>query len=365
MLLLEALLAAWELLLDSAVYVVAGLAISGLVRTFLGPDTVTRHLGKGKFMPVLKASLLGVPLPLCSCGVVPAAAGLQKQGANRGATTAFLISTPETGVDSIAVSWALLDPVLTVARPVVAFATAMVAGLTENLLPGQALDHDHASASDCTGDSTCADTCCDSTEEKVSLLEGQRYAFTTVWADLAGWFFLGLLLAGVLVAVIPDELVSAWLGGGLGSMLIALVAGIPIYICATSSTPVAAALIAQGASPGAALVFLMAGPATNAATLTMLLGTLGRRATAIYLGAIASCSMGFGLLLDTIYGLLGISATATVGHAAHLTPEWLEWAATVGLVALSLPLAWRWAREKLEPKPTEPEPEVAPCAGES
>jgi len=220
---------------------------------------------------------------------------LRKQGANNGATTAFMISTPESGVDSIAITFALLDPIMTVARPVVAFLTAAVAGFTENLFSsGNKFSPPPA-------DLTClVDGCCDGIDcppEEHSrhhtfagkIRAGLSFSLTELWNDLAGWFLLGLLLAGLITTIVPEEMIGRHLGGGIQSMLIMLGVGIPLYICATASTPIAAALILKGVSPGAALVFLIAGPATNVTTLTVLFGILGKRATAIYLGHFRAC----------------------------------------------------------------------------
>ena len=267
---------------------------------------------------------------------------LRKQGASRGATTAFLISTPESGVDSISITYALLDPIITVARPVVAFVTAFAAGLTENLFGYK------KEAREIMPDLRCpVDGCCDGVNcnpEKHSrhhtffekLRAGFGYAFKDLWNDIAGWFLLGLLLAGIITALIPDDIFSRYLGQGLPAMLLMLAVGIPLYICATASTPIAAALILKGVSPGAALVFLLAGPATNLASLTVLIGTLGKRATAIYLSAIAVCSVIFGLLLDQIYGYWGFSAQAIVGQASEVVPAWLQWSGALVVVMLSI-----------------------------
>jgi uncharacterized membrane protein YraQ (UPF0718 family) len=291
---------AWRLLLESSLYVIFGLVVSGLLRVFLNPESVARQLGRGKFKSVFKAAFLGIPLPLCSCGVLPAAVSLRKQGANTGATTAFLISTPESGVDSLAITYALLDPLMTIARPIAAFTTATAAGIAENTLnPPKNVDAVAA-------DLTCpVDACCDGIncppEEhkrhhtlKEKIMAGFRYALTDVWGDMAGWFLLGILLAGVITALIPDEILIRYLGGGVSSMFLMLAVGIPLYICATASTPVAAALILKGVSPGAALVFLLAGPATNVTSLTVLWGTLGKRATVIYLTAICLSAVSSG-----------------------------------------------------------------------
>jgi hypothetical protein len=282
--------------------------------------------------------------------VLPAAVTLQKQGANKGAVTSFMISTPESGIDSIAITYALLDPIMTVARPVVAFFTAAIAGVAENLLEKSG-SHTQAHP-----DLTCpVDQCCDgincrpedhkrhhSVAEKLGA--GVRYAFTDFWNDLAGWFFIGLLAAGLIAVLIPEEMVKTYLGSGLPAMLFMLAVGIPLYICATASTPIAAALILKGVSPGAALVFLLAGPATNIAALTVMAGIIGKRATAIYLVAIAVSTVVFGLILDQVYSALGVSAQAVASGTATNIPEWIEVAGALTLILLSLPLLCRKTR---------------------
>ena len=332
----------WNILLASAIYVLFGILIAGLLKMFLSPETVAKQLGKGRFLPVIKAAFFGIPIPLCSCGVLPAAASLRKQGANRGATVAFLISTPESGVDSIAISYALLDPIMTMARPLVAFVTAFVAGISENFMVSpDPLAEEKASAA-CPVDGCCDGENCPPEQHRhhhsffEKIRTGMRYSFSELWGDLAGWFFIGLLLAGIITAAVPEDLLSSHLGGGLSSMLIMLVIGIPLYICATSSTPIAAALILKGVSPGAALVFLLVGPATNLASLSVLVGFLGKRATALYLAVIASMSVLAGLFLDRIYGLAGISPQAVIGQAGEVIPGWLQFAGAVVLLILSI-----------------------------
>lgn len=267
---------------------------------------------------------------------------LRKQGANNGATTAFLISTPESGVDSISISYALLDPIMTVARPVSAFVTAFAAGLTENLF-GYRQGHRQV-----TPDLGCpVDNCCDGVDCPPEvhvrhhsffnkIVAGWTYAFGELWEDIAGWFLFGLLLAGGITMAIPEDVLTRYLGSGLPAMLLMLAVGIPLYICATASTPIAAALILKGVSPGAALVFLLAGPATNLASLTVLAGILGKRATAIYLAAIAVMAVALGLALDQVYAYFGISAQAAVGQAAELLPDWLRLAGAIAVLALSV-----------------------------
>jgi uncharacterized membrane protein YraQ (UPF0718 family) len=349
----------WHLLLEASVYILFGMLVGGLLKVFLSPSFVADHLGKGKFSSVIKAALFGIPIPLCSCGVLPAAASLKRQGANNGATTAFLISTPESGVDSMAITYALLDPIMTVARPVAAFVTAVAAGISENLLQTQK-DEDWKRVVD---RSCPIDKCCDGNEcppeeharhhtftEK--LWAGLKFAVDDLWGDLAGWFFAGLLLAGVITAIIPQDLMTRYLGGGLHSMLIMLLVGIPMYICATASTPVAAALILKGVSPGAALVFLLVGPATNVTSLSVLFGLLGKRATAIYLVMLSLFAVLSGLALDSIYSGFGVSASAIAGQAGEVIPYWLQITGAFIVVLLSIKPLYLYLKRFVTPQKT-------------
>ncbi len=338
----DILLASWDLLQQASIYILFGLLVGGLLKVFLSPAYVASHLGSGRFSSVFKAALFGIPIPLCSCGVLPAAASLKKQGANNGATTAFLISTPESGVDSISITWALLDPIMTVARPVSAFISAFVAGVAENILNPPDTEKRATPDLSCPIDNCCDGIDCPPAEHKRhhsfqnKFKVGIKYAATDLWAELAGWFFVGILLAGIITVLVPDDVVSRYLGGGLSSMLFMLAFGIPLYICATASTPIAAAFIMKGVSPGTALVFLLVGPATNATSLSVLVGLLGKRATLLYLASIAVVSVVCGLAVDAIYLGLGISAVAVVGQAAEVLPEWLMTAATLLLLVLSV-----------------------------
>lgn len=336
------LYASWDLFLEAAPYIIFGLVVGGLLKVFLSASYVARHLGKGRFSSVIKAALLGIPMPLCSCGVLPAAASLKRQGANNGATTAFLISTPESGVDSISITYALLDPIMTVARPVAAFVSAFTAGFTENFInPPKAVASENVDLS-CTIDGCCDGIDCPPEEHNrhhslfQKTIYGFKYAATDIWGDLVGWFFVGIFLAGFITVLVPDELFATYLGGGFSSMLLMLAFGIPLYICATASTPIAAALILKGVSPGAALVFLLVGPATNITSLSVLIGILGKRATVIYLTSIAVIAVLSGLIVDMIYDHFGISAQAVAGQAAEILPHWLVFGSGLVLLALSI-----------------------------
>ena len=350
----EAAQASWTLLNQAAFYILFGLLVGGLLKTFLSPAYVAKHLGKGRFSSVFKAALLGIPIPLCSCGVLPAAATLKKQGANNGAVAAFLISTPESGVDSISMTWALLDPVMTVARPVAAFISAAAAGLLENCISFKPPQAAPPSPFRMAGAAAPAEPA-PPQGIAAKLKAGVQYMVNDLWPDIAGWFFIGIIAGGVITALVPDEIFSNWLGGGLSSMLLMLAVGIPLYICASASTPIAAAFILKGASPGTALVFLLAGPATNITSITVLIGILGKRATALYLLSIAVVSVLCGLIVDAVYLSLGITAAAVVGKHGKMLPDWLMLAAVLLLFALSVRPLLRGLRRrfgKAEAKPS-------------
>jgi uncharacterized membrane protein YraQ (UPF0718 family) len=231
---------------------------------------------------------------------------------------------------------------MTVARPLVAFVTAAAAGIFENLFHHQAETAARSFDQSCPVDGCCDGINCTPQEHRrhhtfgEKLLAGLRFAFTDLWSDLAGWFLAGLLLAGLITSLIPDDVFSEYLGAGLPAMLLMLAVGIPLYICATASTPIAAALILKGVSPGAALVFLLVGPATNIASLTVLTGVLGKRATAIYLATIAASAVIFGLGVDRTYAVLGLSAQAMVGQAAEVIPTWVGVIGAVTIMLLSV-----------------------------
>ena len=264
---------------------------------------------------------------------------------------------------------------MTVARPLVAFVTAVTAGLSENLFSYKKEAREVIPDLRCPVDGCCDGVNCDPAAHSrhhtfyEKLRAGFGYAFKDLWNDIAAWFLFGLLLAGLITVLIPDDIFSRYLGSGLPAMLLMLAIGIPLYICASASTPIAAALILKGVSPGAALVFLLAGPATNLASLTVMIGTLGKRATAIYLSSIAICSVVFGLVVDQIYGYWGLSAQAIVGQASEVVPLWLQWAGALVVVLLSIKPIYSLLSSRLKSaakKPPQPQetvtiqPEMAP-----
>ncbi len=309
----------WQVLNESAGYCLFGVFMAGLVRAFMPDDFVLTHLGKNNFLSVVKASLMGVPLPVCSCGVIPVAMGLRKQGAGAGPTTAFMVSTPETGVDSLAVTWALLDPLMTIIRPLAAFISATCAGIAVNFMPEKAAAQEPekvCSGCGCSGDGSMHQH---STTAAGRLREGLSFAFSDLLRDIGPSLLFGIFIGGVIAAVVPEGFVERHLGSGIGPMLIMLLVGIPVYVCASASTPIVAALALKGLSPGAALVFLLAGPATNAATITVVARLMGKRIAAVYVLVIAAVSLLLGLLVNSIYGIAAIDITSWISpdHLEH------------------------------------------------
>jgi uncharacterized membrane protein YraQ (UPF0718 family) len=327
----------WHMFLESSIYMLFGLFCAGLIYAYVKTEMIGQYLGKGKIRPVLLSALIGIPIPLCSCGVVPAAAGLKKQGANNGATLAFLISTPETGVDSIPLTYALMDPLMAIIRPVVAFISAVTAGLTENFVGKQGASNDLPISAN---QGLCCSKTTSLSKQNLGFIKssrmygGLKYAFIDLLGDIGKWFVIGLLISGLISYLIPDNMIETYLGNDFLAMFVMLITGIPMYVCATSSTPIAAALVLKGLNPGAALVFLLAGPATNIASLSMVYKMLGKKALLIYIFSISVCALVFGFFTDFLYKGLNISAKASIGKTAELIPLQAEIIAAIILAIL-------------------------------
>ncbi|BDQ33122.1 SO_0444 family Cu/Zn efflux transporter [Pseudodesulfovibrio portus] len=328
----------WHVLVEASPYVLFGFFVAGLLKGFVPDSYMARHLGRDSFGSVVKAAIVGVPLPLCSCGVLPTALGLRRQGASKGATTAFMISTPETGVDSMAVTYALIDPIMTVIRPVAASLTAVFAGVLVNAFPGKEEPLPMASVTDScgAGGCGCGGSCPTEPQEGVGVRFrlGMDYAFGEMIGDIGRWLMVGVLIAGIISALIPEDALSGYVGSGFLSYLVMLVVALPLYVCATASTPIAASLLLKGLSPGAALVFLLAGPATNGATITVMLKTLGKRAAGLYVASIVIASLVLAWVTDRIYDALGLDIRAVVAEVDELLPHWAGVAGAVILLIL-------------------------------
>jgi len=323
----------WEAVFMAAPWILFGLLVAGLLYVYLPANFVRKAMGGSSIGAVLRAALVGAPLPLCSCGVIPTALYLRKEGAGRGPVLSFLISTPETNVDSVALTYAMMGPVMAVARPVSAVLSAVMAGFGERIFGAP---DPHAEMKGECGCQLCDARESDAGRSRGGLLGALKYAGIVLMRDLAPWLIVGLGLAGVIGGLVPENFFRDFFrGGGLGSrlvpMLVIILVATPMYMCATASTPVAAALVAKGVSPGAALVFLLVGPATNVATMTTVGRFLGKRSLAIYLASMVVTSLLLGLGLDYLAGDRISATVATLAKHQHGSP-WLTgimWAAAV------------------------------------
>jgi len=329
------LIESWKILNAFSVYFLIGLCVSGILKGIMSDSFVVRHLGSNTFRAVIKAALLGIPLPLCSCGVIPVAIGLRRQGAGTGPTTAFLIATPETGVDSIAVTYALLDPLITIIRPVAAFLTAMTAGSIVTCMPEEkSLVTPPPAPDTCSCQNTTKQhrSCCTQHTVRGRIKTGLQFSFRDLLADVGPPLLFGVVLAGIISYVVPPRFLEQHLVPGVQQMLVMLIVGIPLYVCATASTPIVAALALKGLSPGAALVFLLAGPATNIATIMIVATLLGRRIALVYVGVIAVAALVFGMATDALYGILSRDLTGWITPHSHTTAAWIAPTAAVVLL---------------------------------
>jgi uncharacterized membrane protein YraQ (UPF0718 family) len=350
-----------DLTLDAAPWLLLGLVIGGLIKSLMPTRFLEKHLKGEGILPVVKAALIGAPLPLCSCGVVPAALGLHRAGASKSSTVSFLVSTPETGVDSISVTYAMLGPVMAIVRPVAAVVSAITAGLLVGRSNAQPVNLSTGREPDCCGSesnccapqqpavkteaSSCCSTdasesCCDSvasSSRQHDWLSGIRYAFTDLLGGLLFWLGIGLLFSAAVQTWLPADFLARW-GSGLPAMFVMIAVSIPMYVCATASTPIAAGLLLAGISPGTVLVFLLAGPASNIGSMGIIRRELGQRALIAYLAGVAVTAVVSGLLLDWFLETNGIGIRSELAASEHVVPHWLAWASLLILVIASLNL---------------------------
>ncbi|MBB1421572.1 SO_0444 family Cu/Zn efflux transporter [Pseudoalteromonas sp. SG43-7] len=424
----------WQLFLLSAPWLMLGLLIAGLLNVYLPANFLNKHLGKEGFWTTVKAALIGAPMPLCSCGVIPAAIGLRRAGASKSATTAFLVSTPETGVDSVSVSYVLLGPFMAIIRPIAAICSAIVAGVlvgrdaekTQTTAHTSEVNNEQkraATTSCCSTKSavveekvsccstksaaveekvsccstksavveekasccstksavveekaSCCSTklaaaeekasCCSTkpaaVEEKTSCCDSSSAVPASQWqkmkqavsfscnkllSDTMKWLMIGLFFAALVQTYVPESFLSQW-GSGILAMLVVIVISIPMYICATASTPIAAGLLLSGVSPGAVLVFMLAGPATNVATLGVVANELGKRAVVAYLVGVIGVALIFGFLTDYLVAEFGFVVTPLLGEEHQVLPHWLTLLCGTILALLMVRLVLKGALSK-------------------
>ncbi|WP_394230145.1 SO_0444 family Cu/Zn efflux transporter [Shewanella colwelliana] len=439
-----------DLFLDSAPWLLLGLVLAGMLKMFVPMTWMQKQLGGHGFKTTVKAAILGAPLPLCSCGVIPAAVGLRRSGASKAATTSFLVSTPETGIDSVSVSYVLLGPFMAIVRPIAAVTSAIVAGLLvgrddedEISVVAAKGATNKAPASSCcsskkvepvvksccsktaTAEKSCSDTtpenkplamrpvaqsnrmmemaakpvvnlkpatasasccssktpatekpiasccstensankeesCCESTKDIASELQGTsvisrmgkglHYAATDLVRDTTIWLLIGLFFAALVQTYVPGDFMAKW-GDGILAMLVMVLISVPMYICATASTPIAAGLLLAGVSPGAVLVFMLAGPATNIATLGVVTKELGKRALYGYLGGVLGVALVSGIIVNYLVDTFGFVVMPQIGEQHSLLPATVVYTSGVVLAILmlkvlldKLPKNW-WRRD--------------------
>lgn len=365
----------WAISIEAAPYLLIGFAAAALLHRYVPSEWLVRLLGRGRFRSTAMAAALGAPLPLCSCSVVPTALAIRKKGAPRGATLAFFISTPETGVDSILLTYGLFGPVLAVIRPLAAVLSAFGAGLFLEALP----DSDRVKARIASDPAVAAKPCCHQNSDSSAPAEipqpipvssccetavtlqpptccagapeasktwlpapfrGLFDSFFTLFDEIAIWIAIGLALSALVAAFLPPEVFASSYGGGWKGMVLAILIGLPLYVCATASTPLAAVMVGKGFSAGAALVFLLVGPATNLGTITIVWRILGGWAIFAYLVSIVLVSVVFGVIVDAYFPEVGAGMAGLVGthrHASSAFPEVLA-------IILWIMLVWRSGR---------------------
>jgi uncharacterized membrane protein YraQ (UPF0718 family) len=286
-------LKSWDVMAIMAPYLLLGFFVAGVLSAFVPVSFIETHLGRRGLLQIVKASLLGVPIPLCSCSVIPVTVSLRRHGATKGAAISFLTSTPQTGVDSIAATWGLLGPLFAAFRMAVAFVTGIICGAAvEALTP----------PSEKPG-SECRDKHCPSCNRKSGTDKWKQvfaYGFGDLPRDIGRALLIGIIISGLLSALVPENFFTRYLSSEWLSMLAVMALGIPLYVCSTGSIPIALAMIGMGLSPGAALAFLVTGPATNAATIATVFKTMGRRTVIIYLATLAVCAFSAGWILNRI-----------------------------------------------------------------
>lgn len=349
----------WWVSLEAAPWLLLGLLVAGVIKAWLPTALLQRWLGGRGLWPIIKAAVVGTPLPLCSCSVIPAAIALRRSGTSKSSTVSFLVATPENGADSIALSYALLGPFMMVARPVAAIISAIVAGVCTIMFnaegdPPAASGSTHAAEQEaCCDTGSCCESDRDATVANQSFIEKLRsawsYATHDLFKDIAGWLAIGLLMAAIMNTFIPPDAMSSW-GSGLLAMLAVMLVGVPMYICATASTPVAASMLLAGVSPGTVLVFLLAGPATNLATIGTVHRELGWRSVAAYLIGVCGTALLLGLLTDWVILAIDIPIKSKVAEEAGLMPDWVAMGSLTILSLMTLFIFYRTFRRRLSYK---------------
>ena len=322
------------LFVESAPFLLVGMLIAGVIHQLVPKKWIESTLGKRN--SVVTAALIGAPLPLCSCSVIPVAMGIRRSGASKASTASFLVSTPETGVDSIGVTYALMGPIMAIARPIAAIISAIVAGSLITVFGS--VERPKPASEEAPVQKSC---CHKSAPKAVSLFDKVKASFVFGYGqllrDFMVWFLIGIFFAALVTTFVPEDFLTQY-GQGVFAMLVIVLISVPMYICATASTPLAVGLLLSGITPGAALVFMLTGPATNIATLMVIKNELGKRELVIYLIAIVVSAVGSGLLLDYLFDTFQWEMQLVHGDHSDMMGFFYQASAIVlaGLIAFQL-----------------------------
>lgn len=333
-------------------YLLLGFLFAGILHAFIPGAVYSRYLSGHGFRSVFYATLLGIPLPLCSCGVIPTAMSLRREGASKGATISFLIATPETGVDSIAATYSLMGLPFAIVRPITAFFTSLMAGHIVNIFDKSTPDSGAPTQSITTATTTthsAHSATCHTKPDATSTFwnkvkEALQYAFVDMLGDIGKWLLIGLLVAGLITVFVPDTFFETFKDNTFLSMLLVLCIAIPMYICATGSIPIAVALIMKGLTPGAALVLLMAGPACNMASILVINKVLGRKTLCLYLASIITGAIVAGTIIDQLPSEWFMPTLISSACCTEENTSWLNYGSTILLCLLFLNVLWRRLR---------------------
>lgn len=329
-------------------YLLLGFLFAGILHAFIPGAIYSRYLSGHGFRSVFYATLFGIPLPLCSCGVIPTAMSLRREGASKGATVSFLIATPETGVDSIAATYSLMGLPFAIVRPISAFFTSLFAGYLVNFFDNDNEKPATTKAETMEGKNEEHNTHChcgDAANHHHSFLgkvrEALHYGFVEMLGDIGKWLFIGLLIAGLITVFVPESLFEVFKDNTLLSMLLVLCIAIPMYICATGSIPIAVALIMKGLTPGAALVLLMAGPACNMASILVINKVLGKKTLILYLLSIITGAVIAGTIIDQLPKEWFMPTLMLSAHCEGDASAWINYASTIALCLLFINVLWQ------------------------
>ena len=315
-----------RLFVEISPYLILGFFFAGLLHVLLGEKYIKKHFAGRGVLSVVKAAIFGIPLPVCSCAVIPLAESLRRDGASKSATLSFLVSTPSSGVDSIFATYALMGPVYAVFRPIASFFSGILAGMVTHWQERKEGPGSIAAPGDKVQDQN-------KNEQKKTFKEAFVYGFRIIPSEIARWLIIGVVIGGAISALVPADFGSRYLHSPLLSYVVILLISIPIYVCATGSIPIAASLIAKGVLPGAALAFLIAGPATNTVTVSFLYKRMGAKITALYILSIVVVSVAAGLLFDWIWQTMGMNVGLIIEGGAHL-PHLIKHLSAIALLII-------------------------------